>query len=371
MKTEGLDHYQTQADTVHIHYFDNRMRKYKSREDNQKKNLRFIPRATGTSKKQFKTCKKLITDYYSMINKASEGVMFVRHGFASSITAMSRRQHSNLYNEEGNLFKLQDHKSVIVAKVRYHDELTIELSDNARECIKNPRNYNHFDRKIFSDNKQEITHQQRKKFLMLFYKGDQKEAHTLAGQRTQKSKSSFTTEDSAVDDIPQNVLEQEKAINLQQSRSKTSNHNHSRKLEFQHLKTAPRDIAPIHKGDSSASRKLSKKVKYLTNFHSLSQKGCNLLQSESGKSFLLKAMNDILQHMEARISHCFFCSKKRFAAYIAQSFRYEIRNAVAISNDNFWIKTNQLKTKQKQKGQQNSNLPSHHPQSSTVYMDSS
>ena len=66
------------------------------------------------------------------------------------------------------------------------------------------------------------------------------------------------------------------------------------------------------------------------------------LQSLSGRDFSLNAMNEILLDMSKRLDNCFY-SKAQFIAYFGKCLRFEMRDAVATSNDNFRIKVNVLK----------------------------
>lgn len=63
------------------------------------------------------------------------------------------------------------------------------------------------------------------------------------------------------------------------------------------------------------------------------------LQSLSGRDFSLNAMNEILLDMSKRRDNR-FCSKAQFMVYFGKCLRFEMRDAVKTSNDNFRIKAN-------------------------------
>ena len=71
------------------------------------------------------------------------------------------------------------------------------------------------------------------------------------------------------------------------------------------------------------------------------------LQSLSGRDFSLNAMNEILLDMSKRLDNR-FCSKAQFMAYFGTCLKYEKRDAVKTSNDNFYIKRNITPINQKQ-----------------------
>jgi len=82
-------------------------------------------------------------------------------------------------------------------------------------------------------------------------------------------------------------------------------------------------------------------TRQIADFYPLSRKECIQLQAESGREFSLNAMNEILLDMAKRLSDRYFKSKKSFMNYMAKAFRYEMRDAVKISNENFKIRSMQ------------------------------
>jgi len=80
----------------------------------------------------------------------------------------------------------------------------------------------------------------------------------------------------------------------------------------------------------------------LKHHYPLTKEDGSKLQSLSGRDFSLNAMNEILLDMSKRRDNR-FCSKAQFMAYFVKCLRFEMRDAVATSNDNFRIKANILK----------------------------
>jgi len=80
----------------------------------------------------------------------------------------------------------------------------------------------------------------------------------------------------------------------------------------------------------------------LKHHYPLNKEEGSKLQSLSGRDFSLNAMNEILLNMSQRLDNK-FCSKAQFMAYFGKCLRFEMRDAVATSNDNFRIKANILK----------------------------
>ena len=83
------------------------------------------------------------------------------------------------------------------------------------------------------------------------------------------------------------------------------------------------------------------KPKKLSEFYPLSSEDGSKLQSVSGRDFSLHAMNEILKYLSSKMSNHLFNSKKGFMSYMAKIYRYEMRDAVKISNETFKIRANQ------------------------------
>jgi hypothetical protein len=79
---------------------------------------------------------------------------------------------------------------------------------------------------------------------------------------------------------------------------------------------------------------------HLKDFYPLSEEDCSKLQVLSGRDFSLRAMNEILLDMSSRLKDKWFKRKKNFLNYMSKAFRYEMRDAVKISNETFRIKNN-------------------------------
>ena len=82
------------------------------------------------------------------------------------------------------------------------------------------------------------------------------------------------------------------------------------------------------------------KPKTLVDFYPLNKEDCSQLQSLSGREFSLNAINEILLDMSKRLTDRIFNSKKGFLSYMSTALRYEMRDAVKTSNENFKIKAN-------------------------------
>lgn len=90
-------------------------------------------------------------------------------------------------------------------------------------------------------------------------------------------------------------------------------------------------------------------TKKLKDFYPLSEEDCSLLQSKSGRSFSLKAMNEILQDMSKKLLTPEFWSKKGFLAYMSKAFTYEMRDELKVSNISFKIRNNYTEVDKQEK----------------------
>lgn len=89
-----------------------------------------------------------------------------------------------------------------------------------------------------------------------------------------------------------------------------------------------------------------KEPQLLSHHYPLIKEDCTKLQSLSGRDFSINAMNEILLDMSQRLDNRFY-SKAQFMVYFGKCLRFEMRDAVKTSNDNFRIKANIQKEKAK------------------------
>jgi len=101
--------------------------------------------------------------------------------------------------------------------------------------------------------------------------------------------------------------------------------------------------------ESRASRAEKQEPKKLKDFYPLTEEDCSLLQSKSGRSFSLKAMNEILQDMSKKLLTPEFWSKKGFLAYMSKAFTYEMRDELKVSNISFKIRNNYTEVDKQEK----------------------
>jgi hypothetical protein len=87
-----------------------------------------------------------------------------------------------------------------------------------------------------------------------------------------------------------------------------------------------------------------KEPQNLKHHYPLMREDGDKLQRLSGRKFSLNAINEILLDMSKRRNNR-FCSKAQFMAYFGKCLRFEMRDAVKTSNDNFRIKANISKEK--------------------------
>lgn len=145
---------------------------------------------------------------------------------------------------------------------------------------------------------------------------------------------------------PSPLLGGEHISNKNKNRSIESNFNLNdpkrNSLETTQAKAAEEQLSTkkVSAGESRVSKTKKQEIKKLKDFYPLTEEDCSLLKSKSGRSFSLKAMNEILQDMSKRLTSPEFWSKKGFLAYMSKAFTYEMRDELKVSNINFKIKNN-------------------------------
>jgi len=120
------------------------------------------------------------------------------------------------------------------------------------------------------------------------------------------------------------------------------NNSEEKELEMAQAKATEEQVSTekVATEEGRASKAKKKEAKKLKDFYPLTEDDCSLLQSKSGRSFSLKAMNEILQDMSKKLLTPEFWSKKGFLAYMSKAFTYEMRDELKISNINFKIRNN-------------------------------
>lgn len=122
-----------------IYFFDKKTKKTKSKFDKISRDFRYILRANNPNKSLSVKARSLVTNYYDMICKTSNKIIFVSHAFISSITEVGNNQNKNLHNELREIFNIQYHKSIMIEGKKYRDGFTVEFTKNTQIILKNPR----------------------------------------------------------------------------------------------------------------------------------------------------------------------------------------------------------------------------------------
>jgi hypothetical protein len=135
--------------------------------------------------------------------------------------------------------------------------------------------------------------------------------------------------------------------------SQSTTNCHLLKIQSPEVKTPPietvkfkKRLSNKRKKSTNAERKARiyrfnqyKEPQDLKHHYPLTKEDGDKLQSLSGRDFSLNAMNEILLSMSKRRDNR-FCSKAQFMAYFGKCLRFEMRDSVKTSNDNFRIKAN-------------------------------
>ena len=232
----------------------------------------------------------------AVIGKLRQGErVFLNHKYISTLTFVERRQNQNIIKELADILDINYHNSITVDGKNYR--YSYEFSYKQQNLENNTCVENSIERKISRQNDP----------LYIYNKNKDIEYIDLESNFLQNSESSiFPKKPTKLKTRPAN--ERKKPTN---SERKARIYRFNQYSEPQGLK----HHYPLNKDDSAK------------------------LQSLSGRDFSLNAMNEILLDMSKRKDNR-FCSKSQFMAYFGKCLRFEMRDAVATSNDNFRIKAN-------------------------------
>ena len=275
-----------------VYFLDKRTNEIKSKFDIISRDLVYIPRSNDRDKPLSLRAMKLVHNYYDMISKSNERVIFITHEFISGITQVGQNQNKNLHNQLRDVFNIRYHKSVRVGRKKYRDGFTIEFTENTEKILENPREFYAANNNDDSDSIEKNRSSSDKKLAV--------ECSKIVAASIEEPKNNLDRS-----------IEIEKNFSAQQ------------KVE--------------------GSNFLEKSLK---DFHPLSKEDGQELQILCKREFALNAMNEILLDMfnkfEANPEKVApsFKSKKGFMAYFSKCLRYEKRDAVKTSGENFRIKAN-------------------------------
>lgn len=131
----------SKAKAVHgnVYFFDKKTNETKSKFDKISRDLRYIPRADNPDKSLSKGARALATNYFGMIKKSPDEIIFVCSEFISGITEVGVRQNNRIHEELKDLFSIVFHKSVIVDDKKFHYGFTIQFTGNTEIILKNPK----------------------------------------------------------------------------------------------------------------------------------------------------------------------------------------------------------------------------------------
>jgi hypothetical protein len=221
--------------------------------------------------------------------------VFFNHKYISSITLCKRRQNQNIIKQLESVLDITYHNSITYngKKYRFSYEFSYKLTK-----LKNIS---------YPEHSIEQFSAQQNNPLYIYKENKDIEDIDLKSNFLQNSESSV---------CPKKTVKLKKR--LSNERKKLTNAEHKARIYRFNQYKEPQDLKhhyPLTKEDGSK------------------------LQSLSGRDFSLNAMNEILLDMSKRRDNR-FCSKAQFMAYFGKCLRFEMRDAVKTSNDNFRIKAN-------------------------------
>jgi len=263
-----------------------------------------------------------------VIQKLEKGErVFLNHKYISTITFCKRGQNCNIIKQLES-----------VLDITYHNSVTVD-----------GKTYRHSYE--FAYYKQEIVTQESNSTAQFI------EREKSLNSSKQASFSSLI-ENKDIEDIRSNVhahesnfLQNSEIIKIEKNPEPQIAELPQNPVKTAKLKTRP---ANERKKRTNSERRARiyhfnqyKEPKDLKHHYPLNKEDASRLQSLSGRDFSLNAMNEILLDMSKRRDNK-FCSKAQFMAYFGTCLKYEVRDAVQTSNDNFRIKANVTPINQKE-----------------------
>ena len=229
--------------------------------------------------------------------------VFFNHKYISSITLCKRRQNQNIIKQLESVLDITYHNSITYngKKHRFSYEFSYKLTK--------------LENTSYLENSIEQFHAQQNNPLYIYKENKNIEDIDLESNFLQNYKSFI---------YPKKSVKLKKRLSNERKKS-TNAERKARIYRFNQYK----------------------EPQSLSHHYPLIKEDCTKLQSLSGRDFSLNTMNQILLDMSKRLDNR-FCSKAQFMAYFGKCLRFEMRDAVKTSNDNFRIKANVLKEEVKE-----------------------
>jgi hypothetical protein len=299
---------------------------YKHQTANRDKLLKKLARANAKKSKQkykktFVICKQAVELADTVLKKIFSGKrVLLNHKYISKITECdSRKQNVRILEQLENLLGIDYHRLAIVDGTPYNYHYSFKLNPTV---VKDLKNAGAWEAETIGT------------FLSQPYNN---RPHTSSGSKidhranssqnsNSKAKNNISSVDTKKEDLAQ--LNTKTTIVEQQQVKSYRPANVRKKATKAQLKAKIYQLPPQFD-----------KPKTLAELKPITQEECTILQSKSGREFTLNAQNQILQDMAKRLTRT-FNSRWQFICYFADCLRYEKRDAVKCSGNNFYIKAN-------------------------------
>jgi hypothetical protein len=261
-----------------------------------------------------------------VIQKLEKGErVFLNHKYISTLTFCKRGQNCNIIKQLESVLDITYHNSITIDGKKhrhsyefayYKQEIVPQEESSTAQFIERNESLK------TSNQASSNTSIENKDIEYIRYNVHAHESNFLQNSESTKIKKSL---EPATSIIPQESVKPAKLKKrLPNERKKTTNAERKARIYRFNQYEEPKDLR-YH--------------------YPLNNEDCGKLQSLSGRDFSPNAMNEILLDMSKRRDNR-FCSKAQFMAYFGKCLRFEMRDAVKTSNDNFRIKANVTSTEQ-------------------------
>jgi len=259
----------------------------------------------------------VLPSFYAIFGIAER--VLLNHKYISTITQCERGQNRNILKQLETVLKITYHNSITVDGkkyrhcyefVYYKQEIVSQEDNSTAQFIERDESLNHSNQACFLP--------------------------SIENNNTESIRSNVHAHES-------NFLQNSESIKLEEILATKTAIISQAPVKPAKLKTRP---VNERKKRTNAERRARvyhfnqyEELKDLGYHYPLTTEDCRLLQNKAGRDFDLNAMNEILLDMSNRKDNR-FCSKAQFLAYFGKCLRFEMRDAVKISNSTFRIKAN-------------------------------
>lgn len=313
-----------QIKPAQLYYFDFLSQKLKIKFTQKSKSFNYIYKVTAPNTPITRKEQDLLADLSNMIDRSPNGIIAISQQELSNMTNNQKWQNYVMRKNISHILYSKYKKGVKIDGIVKRKVIIFKYTKKGKEILQNP--INNSVTKIKACGRPHVPIYKDKKNIINIRSNAHTHKSKFSNNSNFKKINKTSSSDSKKEDV---VSTNTKIATVEQKQVKSFR------------------PANVRKKATNAQRKARiyqlppqfDKPKTLAEMEPITAKECAILQSKSGRDFMLNVQNQILQDMAKRLTRT-FNSRWQFLCYFAKCLAGEKRDAVQCSGNNFYIKAN-------------------------------